>query len=68
MDRRNNQGGLGLIWSAREIAREIGLTPKQTHHLLSMGYLPAQKIGGKWVTSQEALRQRFKPTGRDAAA
>lgn len=50
---------LGLVWGVAKIAELIGRTRRQTYHLLSCGAVPAAKIGNRWVTSRESLRQTF---------
>ncbi len=51
--------GEDLVWSAGEIAVEIGRSRRQTAWLLENGRLPAEKIGGVWVSSRTALRNFF---------
>jgi hypothetical protein len=47
------------IWGAREISAAINQTVRQTHHMLERGYLPADKIGRRWVTTPRRLRLFF---------
>jgi hypothetical protein len=45
-----------LLWGADEIARAIGRTSRQVHHILIKRQLKsARKVGGKWVASRQAL-------------
>ncbi len=50
---------IDLIWEAEAIAEVIGRTPRQTHHMLAQGLLPARKVGGRWVASRAALTAFF---------
>lgn len=50
---------LDLVWGAEPIGKVIGLNKRQTFHLLESGRLPAKKVGGKWVSSEGALRRHF---------
>jgi hypothetical protein len=45
------------IWGAARIAREVGLDRAQAYHLLSRGLLPARRVGRRWVTTRDRLRQ-----------
>jgi hypothetical protein len=40
------------IWGAEAIAREINRAPRAVYHLLENGYLGAERIGGRWVTTR----------------
>ena len=53
-----------LIWGAAAIGEAINRTSRQTWHLLSIGALPAWKIGGQWVTTRKALREAMRPAPR----
>ena len=45
-----------LAWGVDEIAKVIGRTARQTHHILTKGQIKsARKVGGKWVANREAL-------------
>jgi hypothetical protein len=46
-----------LIWGVRAIGEEIGLTSRQTFHLLEQGHLPATHVGKKWCSERTALRE-----------
>ncbi|RWM04574.1 MAG: DNA-binding protein [Mesorhizobium sp.] len=50
---------LDLIWGADAIARALNLNTKQAFYALESGKLPARKVGKRWVTSRQALRQYF---------
>lgn len=43
------------LWGAVAIGRVIGRNPRQTFNLLETGKLPAQKIGGLWVSTRKRL-------------
>jgi hypothetical protein len=49
-----------LVWEVGAIGAELGLPTRVAYNLLRTGALPGQKIGGKWVSSRSALRNRFK--------
>jgi hypothetical protein len=44
------------VWGAEAIGAVIGLTVRQTWHLLSIGALPARKVGGRYVATRGRLR------------
>jgi hypothetical protein len=46
------------LWGAAAIGKPLGLDERQARHLLEKGVLPAQKIGGKWVSTRRRLRER----------
>ena len=52
--------GLDLLWGARQIARELGISPRQCVYLLERKKLPAQKLGNLWVVARARLRKFFK--------
>lgn len=43
------------VWGAKAIGNEMGLTERQTFHLLERGLLPAKKIGDKWLADANQL-------------
>jgi hypothetical protein len=47
------------LTGAVAIAEFIGEKPRRTFHLLSSGLLPAGKLGGEWIASRKALRERY---------
>jgi hypothetical protein len=48
------------IWGAVEIGKIINRNPRQTHHLLTRGYIKsARRVGGRWCASPAALRREF---------
>jgi hypothetical protein len=47
------------IWGARSIGVEIKKSEKATHHLLEKKVIPADKVGGVWVTTPRRLRAFF---------
>lgn len=49
-----------LLWGVSAIAGEIGRTPRQTHHMLEQGHLPAKKVGGRWCANRADLVAFFK--------
>jgi len=49
-----------IVWGAAEIGRIINRSKRQTHHLLSRGYIKsAKQIGGRWCASTSALLKEF---------
>lgn len=53
------QRNLNLVWGAEAIAKEIGQGVRRTFYLLETGALPARKVGGRWVTDRQQLRDFF---------
>jgi hypothetical protein len=48
------------VWGAAAIGEIIGRTERQTHHLLSRGFIKcARKVGGAWTATPSALRREF---------
>lgn len=60
MDNLGTQRALDIVWGGKAIAEEVGLTKRQTYHLLGSGLIPAQKIGSKWCASRAGLRSFFE--------
>ena len=50
-----------ILWGAKALSEEIGLTERQTFHLLETGQLPAKKVGGRWCSTRTVLRGFFNP-------
>lgn len=50
---------LELLWGAVRIAAELNVTTRRAFYLLEHGEIPAQKVGGRWCTTRNALRKRF---------
>lgn len=50
---------IGLIWGAKNIAKHIGRSQRQTFHMLQEGQIPAKKIGERWVADPKKLEQFF---------
>lgn len=46
---------IDLIWGSDRIGEVIGRTARQVNHLLSIGALPAKKVGGTWVAERSRL-------------
>lgn len=44
-----------LIWGSDQIGEVIGRSARQVNHLLSIGALPAKKVGGTWVAERGRL-------------
>jgi hypothetical protein len=51
-----------IIWGARAIGAEINLTKEQTKYLLETGRLPATKIGARWVSTRQRIRDTVLKT------
>jgi hypothetical protein len=51
--------GEDFLWGVGAIARELGLTRRQTYYQLENGKLPAKKQAGKWLASRTGLRRHF---------
>lgn len=50
---------LDLLWGVEAIAKVIGRTYQQTHHMLRTGQLPAKQVGNRWVVSRAELERFF---------
>jgi hypothetical protein len=49
-----------FLWTAEEIGRVIGRSPRQTHHLLKNGAIKsARRVGRRWCVSRSALLAEF---------
>jgi len=57
---------IGLVWGIKEIAAEIGRTPRQTYSLLEGGKLPAKLVGRRWCANRDELRKFFSSLGAAA--
>jgi len=51
----SDQGPPDIIWGITDIAAMIGRNERQAYWMLERGYLPARKVGGKWVASRKKL-------------
>jgi hypothetical protein len=54
------------VWGAAAIGRVINREARPTFHMLENGQLPAEKIGGRWVSTPRRLLGRI--LGSDVAA
>ena len=52
---QNPNEKLDLLWGANAIAECLGVSKRQVFYQLEMGYLPARRIGARWVVSRAAL-------------
>ncbi len=58
MDRKELDLADDLIFGATNIAKEMGLNPRQTYHMLYNGLLPpAFRIGRRWYARKSTLKQ-----------
>jgi excisionase family DNA binding protein len=48
---------MGFV-STDEAAQQLGMHPVHVRRLMRAGELPGQKVGARWLVSEEALRQR----------
>ena len=55
-----------VLWGAHAIADAINAPLRQTFHLLENGRLSAAKIGARWVSTPERLRQFLNDRMDDA--
>ena len=63
------EAALDLIWGAKNIARAICQSERQTFYMLESGQLPgARKVGGKWVITRAMLRRIFEGATNAPAA
>jgi hypothetical protein len=52
--------GLGIVWGARGIGKEINRTGRQTHYLLEQGAIKAaRKVGSQWYAPIGGLHEQF---------
>ncbi|RIY01478.1 DNA-binding protein [Aureimonas flava] len=58
MTKEGNQA-LDLIWGIGAIGEIIGRSERQTHYLVSIGEIPARKLGGRWVIERSKLIETF---------
>lgn len=52
---KDTAASLDLIWGLDGIAKVIGRTVRQTHHMVSTGKIPAKQIGNRWVIERRKL-------------
>jgi hypothetical protein len=52
--------GIDLLWGARAIGNELGITTRRAFHLLEEGEIPAGKVGGRWVAVRDQLHDFFR--------
>jgi hypothetical protein len=60
LSQEDSERELDLIWGASAIGKAVGLSERQTKHILSIGELPARKVGGRWVASRRKLQEHFE--------
>ena len=49
-----------ILRGLRAIAKELGLTVRQTHYALTEGRIPAGREGNTWIASRQALREHYR--------
>lgn len=49
-----------LLWGARAIGNELGITTRRAFHLLEESEIPARKVGGRWVAARDQLHHFFR--------
>ncbi len=54
-----------LLWGARPIAVEIGVTVRKAFYLAERGLIPVRKVGAQLVASRRELRRHL--SGETAA-
>lgn len=53
--------GIDILWGAAAIGKALGLSVRQTFHLLETRQLSgARKVGGRWCITRRALRENFE--------
>src|SRR5262249_31539285 len=62
----NDEASDDLVWGCNAIAAVIRRSERSAFHLLENGFLPAKKVGGRWVASRRRLLDAL--TGDDGAA
>lgn len=58
---------IDLVWGAASIGKEINQSARQTFYMLESGFLPAKKVGNRWVAERGKLRKFFLDTMGEAA-
>jgi len=48
------------LYNLDEISKELGVTKATLRKYIKEGRLAAQKVGGRWLISEEALSEFFK--------
>ena len=64
VDAAVNENDDEVLWGCAAIAKAAGRTPRQTYYLLESNRLPADKIGGQWMSTRRRLRTFFAGAGR----
>lgn len=65
------RGVSGLMLSVSEAAERLGVHPGRVRQLVAAGRLDAEKIGGRWLVAEDAVRARAdaeRPAGRPLSA
>ena len=44
------------IWGARAIGERLGVNERVAFYMLESGRVPARKVGRKWVTTEQKIR------------
>lgn len=53
-------GSFGIIWGAENIARELGLSPRQVRYMAERGRLPIGKVGTRLFAQRERLLEHLE--------
>ena len=48
------------IYSLKEASKILGVTERTFHNYIKAGRVKVQKIGGKWIITEENLRKFIK--------
>jgi hypothetical protein len=49
-----------ILRGLRAIAKELGMTIRQTHYGLTEGRIPAGRDGNTWIASRQVLREHYR--------
>ncbi len=59
------------VWGAERIAKYLGVPVRKAFYILEKGFVPARKVGGCWLTTEQELDDfllgRANPSHREVA-
>ena len=61
-------GSLGIIWGAKDIARALGLEPRQVRYMAERGRLPIGKVGNRLFARRERLLEHLEKLSQGGEA
>ncbi len=66
MNSLNVNTNINLLWGTKAIAKYLHINTRRAQYLCEQNAIPAQKVGGRWVVSEEDLQAQFITTKRSA--